>query len=137
VYVPCEDQRAYAFGTNTGAELWEQQLDGRLEETPVPGGPVVMVVSVNQKMTALARQTGEIRWSKTGVAQVATVTDEAVWIGDTAGNIRKLSLEMGEEKGAAPAPGIQFFVRNSVDQNVILVTHGGLVGMYSQSAAVE
>ena len=27
LYVPCEDQRVYAFRTDTGGELWERQLD--------------------------------------------------------------------------------------------------------------
>jgi outer membrane protein assembly factor BamB len=134
VYVPCEDLRAYAFRTDTGAEMWEQQLDDRLEETPVPAGPVILVNSVNHKMTALARATGEIRWSKGGVSQIATVSDETAWVGDTTGNIRLLALETGEEKAIAPAAGIQFFVRNNVDQNVILVTHAGMIGLYSQSA---
>jgi hypothetical protein len=91
-------------------------------------------VSVNHKMSALARQTGQIRWSKSGVSQVATVDEESVWIGDTDGNIRRLDLDDGEEKASAPAAGIQFFVRNGMDQNVILVTHAGLIGMYSPSA---
>ena len=67
------------------------------------------------------------------MSQVATVNEETVWVGDTTGNIRLLALDDGDEKASAPTTGIQFFVRNNVDQNVILVTHAGLIGMYSPS----
>jgi outer membrane protein assembly factor BamB len=134
LYVPCEDQRVYAFRTDTGGELWEQQLDNRLEEAAVLGGPMVLVRSVDGKLSALAKSSGEIRWSKKGIAAVATVNEETVWIADAAGNIRLVDLESGDEKTSAPAAGIQYFVRNGVDQNVILVTNAGLVGMYSTSA---
>ena len=137
VYVPCEDQRVYAFRSDTGGELWEQQLDDRLEETPVMAGPVALVTAVNRKMSALARPTGEVKWTKEGVSQVATVSEDTVWIGDMSGEIRLLALETGDEKAAAPTTGIQFFVRNTMDQNVILVTHAGLIGMYSPSAVNE
>jgi outer membrane protein assembly factor BamB len=137
LYVPCEDRRLYAFRTDTGAEIWDQQLDDRLEETPVLGGSVVMVVSTSRKMWALGRQTGDIRWSTTGVSQVATVNAEGVWLSDTTGTLRLLALENGEEKAAAPTTGIQFFVRNSLDRNVILVTREGLIGVFSPSAVNE
>ena len=78
-------------------------MDNRLEETPVLGGPVVLVRSVDGKLSALAKSSGQIRWSKTGITQVATVNEETVWVADTAGNIRLLDLETGEEK--APATG--------------------------------
>ena len=135
VYVPCDDQRVYAFHTDTGGELWERQLDGRLEEAPVLGGPVVMVTSVNRRMSALLRLTGEVKWAKEGVAQVATIGDETVWIGDTSGQLRQVALETGDERATVQTTGIQFFVRNTTDKNVILVTHAGLVGMYAPTSA--
>jgi outer membrane protein assembly factor BamB len=137
VYVPCEDQRVYAFRTDTGGEIWEQQLEGRLEETPVLAGPDVLVTSVNRTMYALSRQSGQVKWKTENIAQVATINDDTVWVGDTTGVIRQLSLETGEEKAAALTNGIQLFVRNNVDQKVILVTNAGLVGMYSPSAVNE
>jgi outer membrane protein assembly factor BamB len=137
VYVPCDDQRVYAFRTDTGGELWEQQLDDRLEETAVMAGPVILVTSVNRKMSALARQTGVVKWTQDDVWQVATVNEETVWIGDSSGKIRLLALDTGAEKAAALTTGIQLFVRNNMDQNVILVTHAGLIGMYSPSTVNE
>jgi outer membrane protein assembly factor BamB len=134
LYVPCDDLRVYAFRTDTGGELWEEQLDSPLERTPFLGGPAVMVVSQDHKMSALARQTGAVLWSRPDVAQVATADEDTVWIADRDGTIRRLALEDGEEKASVPTAGIQFFVRNNVDNNVILVTHDGLIGLYSPSA---
>jgi broad specificity phosphatase PhoE len=85
----------------------------------------------------VARQTGQVKWTKENVSQVATVNEETAWIGDTSGEIRLLALETGEEKAAALTTGIQLFVRNNMDRNVILVTHAGLIGMYSPSAVNE
>jgi len=91
----------------------------------VMAGPVILVTAANRKMTALARQTGEVKWKAENVSQVATVNEETVWIGDTSGEIRLLALGNGEERTAAPTAGIQFFVRNNMDPNVILVTQAG------------
>ncbi len=136
-YVPCEDQRVYAFRMDTGAEKWDTQLEDRLEETPVLAGPAVLVVAVNRTLFALDRVTGLVKWKYKNVSQVATVNEDTVWIGDMGGNIRLLALETGEEQAAALTTGIEYFVRNSLDQNVVLVTQAGLVGMYSPASVNE
>ncbi len=137
VYVPCMDQRMYAFRSDTGGELWEQQLDAPLQEAPVLAGPVVLATADNRTMYALARQNGEVKWKVPNVAQIATVNESTVWVGDTGGVIRLISLDTGTEKTSALTNGIQLFVRNDVDDNVVLVTHAGLVGMYSPHAINE
>jgi outer membrane protein assembly factor BamB len=134
VYVPCEDQRVYAFASDTGSEMWETQLDNRLEEAPVLAGSVVLVTSVDRKMSALARSNGEVRWTHPNIAQVATVNENTIWVADTGGTLRLLSLENGEEKASAATTGVQYFLRNALDSNVTLITHAGQVGMYSPSA---
>ena len=95
LYVPCLDQRVYAFRTDTGGELWEQQLEGRLEIAPALGGPVVLVTNAEGKLFALTRLTGAIAWQAEGVAQIATVNDDVVWISDKSGNLKCLMLDTG------------------------------------------
>lgn len=135
LYVPCEDERLYAFHTDTGAEIWEQQLDGRLEDTPVLAGPVVLATAVNRTMFALDRANGQIKWKVPAVSQIATVNDDTVWIGDAGGVIRLIGLDNGAERASALTKGIQLFVYNTQDANVILVTNAGLVGMYAPPPA--
>ncbi|HEY4329660.1 MAG TPA: PQQ-binding-like beta-propeller repeat protein [Phycisphaerae bacterium] len=133
LYVPCLDQRVYAFRADTGGELWEQQLEGRLENAPALGGPVVMVHTAEGKLWALNRLTGVIAWQMDDVDQIATVGEENVWIGDKSGNIKCIALDSGREVASAPAPGVKLFVRNTLDEKVILVDNTGLVGVYANS----
>ena len=132
VYVPCLDQRVYAFASDSGSELWEQQLAGVLSTTPVLGGNVITVISETQGMYALSRQTGEIKWHVADIWQTATVGETSIWTGTREGTLKNLSLETGEELATASAPGVEFFVRNTEDQNLVLVTRSGLIGMYTK-----
>jgi outer membrane protein assembly factor BamB len=130
VYVPSLDQRVYAFRTDTGGEMWEQYLQGRLEDAPGLGGPVVLQRTMEGTLYALLRTTGEIQWKASDVSHMATIGQNVVWIADGAGNLKSLNLENGRETASAPAPGVKLFVRNTSDDNLILVTAGGLVGLY-------
>jgi outer membrane protein assembly factor BamB len=132
VYVPCMDQRVYAFRSDSGSELWETQLAGRLEEPPAPGGPVIIVISKDTGAYALSRVNGEIKWRAPDVRRVLASEDDSVWVVGDAGNIKSLSVDDGIVLAEAPAPGVGMYVRNTADKSVILVTQSGLVGMYGR-----
>ncbi len=136
VYVPCLDQRMYAFSIDSGGELWETPLDGTLESKPRLGGSVVMVISNQRRgLYGLGRRDGKVKWNVPGVKQIATVSDSAAWVATEDGKFESVALDTGAILGAAPAEGVQIFVPNTLDQNVILVTQAGLVGMYQGKAA--
>ena len=65
------------------------------------------------------------------ISQIATVGQATVWMSDGAGNLKCFNLETGREISSAPALDVNFFVRNALDNKVVLVTAGGLVGMYA------
>ena len=133
LYVASMDQRVYAFRTDSGGELWETQLSGRLEDTPTAAGPVIVVKAVNNGIFALARSNGDLKWRAEDVHSVATATDDHVWVADTAGNLKSLDVNDGDVLAIAPAPGVAMFVPNTVDKSVVLVTHGGLIGIYNET----
>ena len=135
VYVPSLDQRVYAFRTDTGGELWEQYLEGRLEDTPALAGPVVLQRTLEGTLYALLRTTGVVQWKLPDIAHIATVGQKSVWVVDTAGNLKSISLEDGHQLTSAPAPGVKLYLKNTLDSNVVLVTAGGLVGMYAPADA--
>ena len=131
VYVPSLDQRVYAFRTDTGGELWEQQLEGRLENLPVLAGPVVLVRSVEGKLFALNRNDGLIRWQAANIAHILSVDTDCVWVADRTGNLRLVNLDTGRDIASAPATDVKLFVSNGLDNKVILVGDGGLLGLYT------
>ena len=131
VYVPSLDQRVYAFRTDSGGELWETQLEGRLEFAPVLAGPVALVRSVEGRLFALNRADGAIKWHLDNIDQIATVDGEAVWIADRSGNLRFVSLKSGRDIASAPAQGVSIFVSNGLDNKLLLVGRGGMLGLYT------
>jgi outer membrane protein assembly factor BamB len=132
VYVPSLDQRVYAFDAATGGELWEQQLSGRLETKPTLAGPNLLVISQENGMYALARDSGEVKWNVPDIAEVASIQNDTVWVGDTMGNIRQLAIADGAQRASAPTPGVQVFIPNRIDSRVFLVGWNGMVASYSQ-----
>jgi hypothetical protein len=131
LYVPSLDQRLYAFSTPNGGQLWETQLEGRLEDTPVLAGPVVIVKSQSSGFYGLARTNGAIKWHAPDVAQVGNGDDNSIWALDSGGTLKSLNLNDGTVLASAPANAVQWVVPNPVDGNVVLVTYGGRVGTFS------
>ncbi len=130
VYVPSMDQRVYAFRSDTGGELWERQLSGRLDTKPTLAGPCVLVISREEGMYAMARDTGEIKWHVPDVTAVAAIEDDAVWVGDSMGNLKLIALDNGAQRQSAPVPGVQIYIQNTTDNHVFLVAHDGTVAGY-------
>jgi outer membrane protein assembly factor BamB len=131
VYVPCLEQRVYAFRADTGGELWERQLAGRLEISPTLTGPCVLVISQDHVMYALRRTNGEIKWQVPDVTRVAAIEDGAVWVADTAGNLKLIAVDDGSQRTSAQTPGIQLFIRNTADKRVFMVGTDGTVAAYT------
>jgi hypothetical protein len=134
VYVPCLDQRVYAFRTDSGGELWEQQLEGRLEYAPVLAGPLLLVRSYEGRLFALNRADGAIKWQLANIGQIATVNDDGVWLADRAGNLRLVSLKSSRDLESAPVPNLSMLVPNSLDNKLILISRAGVVGLYTPAA---
>jgi outer membrane protein assembly factor BamB len=130
VYIPALDQRLYAFSVDRGAELWQAQLQGRLDQTPSLGGNVVLCPASGQGLFALDRQNGDRRWFAQGVTSVATVSGDHVWVGDAQGNVKSLSLASGDVLAQAEVPNAAAFIRNEEDDTVYIVNRSGAVGAY-------
>jgi outer membrane protein assembly factor BamB len=130
VYVPCMDQRLYAFSVERGAEMWQSQLEGTLDQTPAVGGSVVMCPARGRGLFGISKQDGSKKWMSPGVESVATVTGNHAWVGDVQGNLKSLNVETGEELASAQIPDAAFFVRNGDDDAVFVINRTGTVGAY-------
>ncbi len=133
VYVPSMDQRLYAFSVARGAEMWQAQLEGTLDQTPALGGSVVLCPARGKGLFAISRQDGSRKWMAPGVESVATITGNHAWVGDVEGNLKSLNVETGEQISSAQIPDAAFFVRNGDDDAVFVINRSGTVGAYLPS----
>jgi outer membrane protein assembly factor BamB len=131
VYVPSMDQRLYAFSAERGAELWQAQLQGTLDQTPALGGSVVLCPAGGVGLFALDRQNGNRKWLAEGVTSVATVIGNHVWVGDDQGNLKSLALETGDVLATIPIPDAAYFIRNEEDETIYVINRSGTVGAYT------
>jgi len=130
VYVPSLDKKVYAFHVDDGHELWQQTLDGVLDKAPALAGTVLMVPSTGRGLYAVTRKDGAHRWFVPDVTNVLTTTGDNVWVGDNAGNLKSIRFETGEVEANVHVDDVQIFVRNPVDDQVLLVAHSGAVAAY-------
>jgi outer membrane protein assembly factor BamB len=129
VYVPCLDGNVYAFEMNTGSQLWNTPLNGTLDRDVAITRSDVLVPTSSGVMYCLSTARGEKRWEAQGVKDIGTIAGDRVWVMDSVGTLKSLSLENGEVLGSV-AIGRAKIVRNTVDRNVIVVTKSGVVAMY-------
>jgi outer membrane protein assembly factor BamB len=131
VYIPCLDQRVYAFASDTGGALWDAQLEGVLDQPLVLAGNVVLVTSGGRGLFAVTKQNGSRKWETPGIVSIGTVIRDHIWATDDAGNLKCLSLDTGEILSSTPVPAAQMIVRNAVDNQVIVANRSGMVGAYT------
>ncbi len=128
VYVPSLDHYLYAFDAATGSELWDTHLEGTLDQKPMSTKGMVLVPSSGKGLYGVATANGEVTWEADGVSQIAAVVGDHVWVGDTAGNLKSLSLSDGSVVSSTPIKGARAFVRSSDDWVIILNAAGVLEG---------
>lgn len=136
VYVPALDQRVYAFSADSGGELWETTEPlGTLETTPRLATSLVLITSNEKGLFGLNRRDGAIKWNVPDINQVATVIGTTAWVGGRDGTLKSISLDTGAVLTSTPTEGIQFYLKDTLDSNVFLVTRAGLVGSYASKQA--
>jgi hypothetical protein len=65
------------------------------------------------------------------VNAVGTVLEDKAWTTDSSGNLVALRLNSGEILSTSHIPELNMIVRNtSLDEAVVIVNSGGLVGSY-------
>jgi len=130
VYVPCLDGNVYAFEMNTGSQLWITPLQGVLDQNLETTRSDVLVPTSSSVLYCLSTSRGEKRWEAHGVKDIGTIAGDRVWVMDSVGTLKAISLDNGEVLQSASL-GAARIVNNTVDRNVIVVTKGGVVGMYA------
>ncbi|MGN6370796.1 MAG: outer membrane protein assembly factor BamB family protein [Phycisphaerae bacterium] len=129
VFVPSLDHYLYGFDATTGGELWNQRLDGQLDQTPVVtklAGGEVLVPASGKGLYAVSPADGTVRWEADGVTQIASVNGDYVWAGDSSDNLRCMRVDTGEIVSSTPLTQPQTFVY-SPDNWVIILNKSGVL----------
>lgn len=130
VYVPCLDGNVYAFDMTNGFQLWNRAVKGELDKALMLTSADVLVPTGPDNLYCLSSARGEIRWEAHGIKDLGTQGAGRVWVTDTSGNLKALSLDNGEVLATAPVGGASL-VANPEDRLVILVTKAGVVAAYT------
>jgi outer membrane protein assembly factor BamB len=103
VYIPCRDQRIYAFDARTGKAKWRNgtKLDFDIVASPSISGSSLYVGTLQGEVYALNAETGEITW--TYVVEPNTTREDAVMQNTSIGSspvIAKGSLYILSDDGS-------------------------------------
>ncbi|MCL2645374.1 MAG: PQQ-binding-like beta-propeller repeat protein [Phycisphaerales bacterium] len=129
VYVPCLDGKVFAFDMNNGSNLWYTLLEGRLDQNLTCTRSDLLVPASGKGLYNLNTSRGDIRWFVPDATTVGTIIRGSVWVSDSEGNLKAISLDTGDILATANVGGK--IVNNTVDQLVITITHSGELTVYS------
>lgn len=133
VYIPCLDQRLYAFDLLSGAHLWDARLEGRLEQQAVPVGNTILVVSESKGMYAVAADKGELKYNIPEVARVLGSVGDKAYASTNTNQLLMFNTETGEKVSTTNIQGEAYFVANNKTDGLIFVaTIDGRIAAYEQ-----
>ncbi len=132
VFVPSLDHYLYAFDATTGGELWNQRLDGELDQTPIftkLAGGELLVPARNKGLYAVNPADGVLRWEADGVTQLSSIAGDFIWAGDSSDNLRCMRVDTGEIVSSTPLSHPQSFIY-SPDEWVIVLNKSGVIDAF-------
>ena len=126
-FVPCEDNRLYAFRTRDGSGLWEQPF---ICQGPLKRGVQVTDNSVLQraegdKFYAINLAKGTERWRMTDGLEVLAAFGRSLYIRDVNNNLLIVDEILGRVESSLPMTGFDLFARNVTAPGVWTATRGG------------
>jgi outer membrane protein assembly factor BamB len=130
VYIPSLDHYLFAFEIATGHELWDIRLDGTLDQQALPLKGQVLVTSTGKGLYDITTNNGQVKWQTDAITQIVTVLGDQIWAGDSAGNLKALSLTDGKVISSTPIPSAQIFVP-SPDNWIIILNKAGVLEGYT------
>lgn len=127
-FVPCEDNRIYAYDRLDLAELWEPFVCEGPLRTPVQVGQITLFqYAEGDKFYAINLSDGTLRWSLPAKHKVVGMVNNDVYLVDDRGNLRVMDQVMGPEstKTSVPMTGMELFASNITAPAVYTATRDG------------
>lgn len=130
-FVPCEDNRLYAFDRTTGKALWPPLVcQGPLRQPPQVGENTIFQYALRDRLYAVDVATGVQRWTMpAGRLVVGIVRDEGshVYVLDATGDLRVVEEISGQERSSAPITGYAVYLPNVTAPAIYAASRTGRV----------
>jgi outer membrane protein assembly factor BamB len=130
-FVPCEDNRLYAFDRLTGKPLWPPFIcQGPLRDTPQVGENTIFQRTTSDRLYAVNVANGAQRWMMpTGRFALAVIRDKAsqVYLLDGSNTLRVVEELTGTEIASLPMIGYSVYVPNVTTPAIYAASRGGRV----------
>jgi outer membrane protein assembly factor BamB len=113
--------------------VWQAELSGAVNGTPVVAGGVVVAASGGGDLAAYRVRTGAVIWEDHGAGAISgspTISDARVIVGSLGGHVRAFDVNSGAPLWDTKAPGRQpaIWSSPSVDGHLVLVGVGSQYG---------
>jgi hypothetical protein len=127
-FVPCEDEKLYAFHAMAGDRLWEPFVcRGPLYTSPQVARGVVFQYAEDDKLYAIDAATGAEMWSMPDGRTILAVMDDDVYVLDRERNLRVVDRARGEMKSAASLASLDLFLPSTSGSSIYAATRDGKV----------
>ena len=125
-FVPCEDNRIYAFSPLSGIQIWQPFVcQGPLREPIQVAERSLFQFARRDKFYAVNLATGRERWSREDGRLVLTVMDGKVYLLNRDGVMLVVDEMTGEIENSLPMTGFDLFVGNTVAPALYVGTRDG------------
>jgi len=137
LFVPCDDQRLYAFETTTGQRLWDRPFVTQrpLRDAVQVGGQTVFQRADQEMFYALDLQTGNERWSRPDGRLVLGARDGEVYLLNRNNALLFIDEMSGEVRTSLPLAGWELFVANATQPEIYVASRDGALACIREQAA--
>jgi outer membrane protein assembly factor BamB len=126
-YIASGDNKLYAFDLQSSSLNWSAFIEGTLDQTPVPIGHTIAIVSSGNGAFGYSADKGDKKWSLPGVVSIASHTADHLYAIDGSNNLLSVDSESGTVDGKFPLGKQLASAINAVDSTVYTIRADGLL----------
>ena len=136
-FVPCDDQRLYAFEPMSGARLWELPFvaQGPMRDPVQVAENTIFQYAEGDKFYAVALTSGKERWSRKDGRTVLAAFDGEVFLLNASDTLLILDEVLGTVKTSLSLTGWQLFAANTTAPAIYVATRDGRLACIRKVAA--
>ena len=128
--------QGFVYGINeaAGSIEWEFSTGEEIDQSPIPIGNALFVVTSNHSLYKMNAQTGALVWEVpvSGVSEYVGASKDKLYVKDPAGNLIVLDQETGNRVGSVFARGMDLVLANSQSDRLYIGTQRGLIQCLSE-----
>jgi len=126
-FVPCDDNRLYAFGLRAGRPLWDRPFvcQGPLRDAVQVAARTIFQFARRDKFYAINLANGKERWSRPDGRKVLAVMDGEVFLLNSSNTLLIVDEMLGTVRASMPLTGWELFAANTAMPAVYAATRDG------------